>query len=222
MRFSKVLYVVLLYGYAVVQQWSRLMIRNDLHLPNPPDWVESPLTLVVWVLMLGLAAILVVVEAVRNAVRGDLRRLLRGMSWFKLALIPYFVWSVIYFGEIVLAFGLYGALLFLASAFGIDPSMLAGALTVGTLAALAAWASAAILIGLTYAAFLPTSADGIALLIALRRRRQIGIPAFILHLVLHLLFVTDLISTLILCLTYWKKFVSGADGSTAGAVEAPA
>ena len=222
MWFGKVVYVALLYGYAAVLQYSTLSRHTDRHLQDLPLWVTSPLALVIWAVMLGLAAVVVVAGAVRNAGKGEVRRLLRGMSWFKLALIPYFVWSIIYFGQVVLAFGLYGALLFLASAFGIDPSMLAGALTVGTLAALAAWASAAILIGLTYAAFLPTSADGIALLVVLRRRRQIGVPAFIVHLVLHLLFVADLLSTLILCVTYGKKSASGADGATVRAVEAPA
>ena len=224
MRFSKILYVVLLYAYAGVLQYDRIVSHNNPGLPYLPTWVTAGATFRVWALLLIVADILVVLDVVRKAIRSEGQRLIQTMLWFKVALIPFYAWAVYYLGGVVLAFGAYGAVGFLAAAFGgvTDPGMVSALIGVGALASLAGWLVAAIAIGLIYIAFLPTSADGIAFLIMLRRKREIGVLAFLVHLVLQLLLVADLVSTVILLAKYRKTVVSGGDVAAAGAVEATA
>ena len=230
MRFSKILYVVLLNGNAAVMAYSTFHRDGSLWpLPDVPDWLTSTQAFWVWVVGLAVAAILVVAEAVRDAARSETRRLLRTMSWFKFALIPFYGWSFIYFGTIALAFAMYGAMALFNGTSAPVPIVAVGSWVIGVLGPLAAWAVAAIGIGVTYLVFLPTSGYGIAFLVVLRRRREIGGPAFFLHVVSHLLFVADLVSTVILLVTYWKKVMSGGDAKeesrddcpAVGAVEAP-
>lgn len=222
MRFSKVLYVALLYSIVVLTFVYPSLTDHYAWLPDLPSWLTSGSALLVWVLSLTLVAVLVVADSVSKAARGETRRLLRGMSWFKFALIPLFVVNFLFFAAIVLGFTLYGVAAALFTLVDFDPKTALAGGALATLSTLATGLVGAIIVGLTYAVMLPTSADGIAFLIMLRRRRQIGIPAFVLHLVLHLMFVADIVSTLILCLTYWKQFASRGDSATARAVEAPA
>jgi len=211
-RFSKVLYVVLVYlsvaEIALPENIAKLI----------PSWLNPWSLQITWWVVLFAAGVLVIADAVRAGLRNDARRLLRSMAWFKFALVPFFLVNFLYIGVIVLGLSLAGGAVTVFGALSDDPAR--AALTLGIFGTLTVWAIAAIAALLTYAIFLPTSADGIAFLVVLRRRRQIGVLPFILHLVLYLLFVADLVSTVILLVTYWKKIVSGGDGTAAGPVEA--
>lgn len=220
MRFSKILYVVLLYVNIVILLYP--YPEHWLGLPYLPDWLTSGPTFVLWLLMLVLMAVLVIAGSVRSVIRGDARRLLGGMSWFKASLVPFFVLNFLFVALIISILGLYGMGFVLnGHAVGHEGEMVASGLLAAAASAFGGGV-AALAFAITYAVFLPTSAEGIALLVVLRRRREIGIPAFVLHLVLQLLFLADLVSTVILLVTYWKKVVSGRDSAPVGAVEATA
>lgn len=218
MRFSKVLYVVLLYANIAILLYP--YPEHWFGLPYLPDWLTSGPTFVVWLLILVLMAVLVIAGSVRSVIRGDARRLLGGMSWFKASLVPFFVLNFLFVALILSFFGLYGMGFALnGQAVGQEGEMVASGLLAGAAAALGGGV-AALAFAITYAVFLPTSAEGIAFLVVLRRRREIGTPAFVLHVVLHLLFVADLVSTAILLVTYWKKVASGRDSAAIRTVEA--
>jgi hypothetical protein len=207
MRFSKILYVVLLYPGIVGTLYALVDPTGPI-----PGWFNPLWALLVWGVAVAAAASLVIASAIRDGARDRAARLLRSMAWFKFVLIPVFVFNFILAVELVV--GIAGIL----------------TLLVGIVGPLTGWVLGATWVAITYAVFLPTSADGIAFLIVLRRRREIGLAAFVVHLALHLLFVADLISNAVLLVTYWNRVVSrgdptvvsGGDGAAARTVEATA
>jgi hypothetical protein len=224
MRFSRILYVVLVYlnvaAFVFPDELARL-------LPSSLNWWSLQ---VVWWLVLLAVGVLVIAEGVRAGFRNDAGHLLRSMAWFKMSLVPFFVLNFMLFAVIFLGLGIVGGFFTFMDLAYEREAVLSGGWALGLFSALSVWAFGVVVAVLTYAIFLPSSADGIAFLIVMRRRHQISIPAFLLHLVLHLLFVADLVSTVILLVTYWKTVVSGgdakvesdADRAAAGAVEATA
>ena len=122
----------------------------------------------VWTTVYGVAAAVAITDTVLLVRRGDLTGLGRGAVFTKLAGIPFFVLNFVILGFLVQSTLFFGIGFILAPVFIL-------------------W---------TYLVMLPTSAYGIGLLVALRRRRAVS-PAFITgHAVLHLLFVVDVVSSL--------------------------
>lgn len=124
-----------------------------------------------WTVIYLVAAVLTIRDAVRLVRHGDVRGLRRGALFTKLAGIPFFVLNFLILGLIV------QSLLFFGVGFVLAPFFVA-------------W---------TYLVMLPTSAYGLGLLMVLRRGPGVSSTFFGLHVALHLLFVVDIISSLVVC-----------------------
>lgn len=124
----------------------------------------------IWPVLYVAASVAVIVDAVQRARRRDVGTLARGMVAVKLALIPFFT----------LNFVLATMLSLLSLMLGVLAFVTAGVLAAGT-----------------YLLMLPTSAYGVAALIRMRRDRVVGAGFFWSMLVLHLVFVVDIVASLV-------------------------
>lgn len=144
--------------------------------------------------VLLVVAPVVPLVAVRTAVRlfllDDLDALRRSARAVKLVMIPLFVQNFVLCAVVVLAVTLIPVAITRGAILLMGP---AGVAFVGTLTAAALVPA---VIG-TYLMLLPTSIYSITYLSLLLRRRSITPGRFIVHVVLQLLFITDIISTLI-------------------------
>lgn len=134
----------------------------------------------VWGLLYLIATIMVIVEAVMMFRRGDADALGSSARLVKYCGIPFFTTN---FAVLATATG---AVLLISSMFA------AGAIT-GALAALAV----PILVVGTYLAMLPTSVYGIAGAVLLRRQGRASTAFAVVNVILHLIFVVDIFSTLV-------------------------
>ncbi|GAA1575275.1 MULTISPECIES: DUF6652 family protein [Kribbella] len=128
-----------------------------------------------WFVVYLLAAVLVVVDAVRLSRRRDLDALQRSANLVKLFAVPFFVVNFVAFAESVLVAGAREG-----DHLGIDGFVLA-----------------LVVVVLTYLVMLPTSAYGIAALLLLRKDDRIGRTFCGVNLVLHFLFVADVLSSIV-------------------------
>lgn len=119
----------------------------------------------------AVAALLALADAIQAAVRGDVRSLARGAVLAKLSAIPFFV--INFLGAVLIAL----------------VSLVRG----GPLVAV----TVPVMVAGTFCIMLTTSVYGIAALIRLRRDRMIGHGFLWPHLVLHLLFVLDVVSSIV-------------------------
>lgn len=125
--------------------------------------------LVGWTVLYVIAAGVAVWDTVRMVRRHDLDGLRRAALFTKLAGIPFFVMNFVILGFIVQSMVFFGLGVILAPFF-------------------VTW---------TYLVMLPTSVYGIGCLVALRRVPAVSPRFFAGHLVLHLLFVVDILSSLL-------------------------
>ncbi|GAA3132557.1 hypothetical protein JOF29_005232 [Kribbella aluminosa] len=128
-----------------------------------------------WLVIYLVGAILVVVDAVRLARRRDLDALQRSANLVKLVAVPFFVLNFVAFAESVLVVGSGDG-----DHLGIDGLLLA-----------------LLVVFLTYVAMLPTSAYGVAVLVLLRKDGRIGRTFFGVNMLLHVLFVVDVLSSIV-------------------------
>ncbi|TDE89464.1 hypothetical protein EXU48_20045 [Occultella glacieicola] len=123
----------------------------------------------IWCGLYLVASALTIWDAVRGARRGDLAGLRRGAVFVKLAGIPFFVLNFLFLWLITTG------LLFFGIGFLLAP----------------------IAVVWTYLVMLPTSAYGIACLVVLRRTGTTSRQFLTTNLILHLVFVGDVVSTLV-------------------------
>ncbi|WP_427886920.1 DUF6652 family protein [Kribbella sp. GL6] len=128
-----------------------------------------------WLVVYLLASVLVVVDAVRLSRRRDLDALQRSANLVKLFAVPFFVLNFVAFAESVLVAGAREG-----DHLGIDGFVLA-----------------LVVVVLTYVALLPTSTYGVAVLVLLRKDERIGRIFFGVNVVLHFLFVMDVLSSIV-------------------------
>ncbi|MGZ0149553.1 hypothetical protein ACXJJ3_20985 [Kribbella sp. WER1] len=128
-----------------------------------------------WLVVYLLASVLVVVDAVRLVRRRDLDALQRSANLVKLFAVPFFVANFLAFAESLLVAGAREG-----DHLGINRLVLA-----------------LVVVVLTYVALLPTSAYGVAVLVLLRRDERIGRIFFGVNVVLHVLFVVDVLSSIV-------------------------
>lgn len=128
-----------------------------------------PPVLGAWAVVYAVAAGLAVREAVRLLRLRDLDRLQRATKLVKLIGIPFFVLNFVLLSTFVVATAFFGIGFVLAPVFVIA----------------------------TYLVLLPTSAYGLACLVLLQRDRAVSPTFFTVHVVLHGLFVADIVSTLL-------------------------
>lgn len=119
------------------------------------------------------ASVAVVVDAVLRARRRDLRALAGSMVWVKAAAVPFFVLNFVFMAS--------------ASLF----SIILGVFVVVVIA---------LLVAVTYLLMLPTSAYGIAALVRMRRDRVVGAGYCWAMLLLHLVFVADVVASILVAL----------------------
>lgn len=165
---SKLLSAVLLLS-VVLFTGLGFVARGLLHL-GLSEMQSVVLLVVVGVVTYAVAAALAIREAIILARRRDLAALRRSTMLVKVAGIPFFV----------LNFALLGGVIFVGWAFAGFPILLAPFAVAGT-----------------YLVMLPTSAYGVACLVLMRRDRAISTRFFTVNLVLHLMFVTDIVSTFV-------------------------
>ena len=218
MRFSKILYVVLLYANTFLLIY---LLGSMVHL-LPPGWTADELTQTLvwyaWIALLVLSVILLIVDAALLLRRSNFHRLVRSMLEVKLAAIPYFIVNFL-----ILAAVMVGVIVG-SRGFGI----------------ILVWVPFA----LTYVVFLPTSIYSFAVLLFAHRYHLLRSGGFVVHVLLQFVFVLDLLGTA----TLWAKCrrypasteaprvtitfppfdppvlvpaaASGGDGAAVGAVEA--
>lgn len=122
-----------------------------------------------WLAIYAIAAVIALVDAILRLSRRDLDGLQRATTVVKLGGIPFFVVNFV-------LLGLGGLVL----------SMMAVGGAIGIL----------LIVG-TYLVMLPTSVYGLACLLLLLRDRAVGPGFFTVHVILHLMFVVDVVSTLV-------------------------
>lgn len=150
-----------------------------------PFPIDEPRDLIVVFAVLGawgaihvVAATFVVVDAVRLARRRDLDGLQRAANFVKLIAIPGFMLNFVALALLAGAATVFGAR---------DRAELG----------LVGPAMAVLFVFLTYLVFLPTSAYGVACLVLMKKDRVIGRAFFGVNMALHLLFVVDVLSAIV-------------------------
>ena len=146
----------------------------------PALGVVGQVVIISWLIAMIVAPVLGVLDAVRKLASGDADGLRVSAVLVKLAAIAFFVPNFV-----------------LVAAFALLVQLLASMFAAGAVLALFNLAGVGIIIAITYLLMLPTSAYGWAALIWLRRRRAISNQFFVGHAILHAIFVTDIISSLI-------------------------
>jgi hypothetical protein len=154
---------------------SGIGLTSPFEADRPGDLTAAYAVLGAWLLCYLLVAPFVVADAVRLNRRDDLATLQESANLVKLIAIPFFLLNFVVLAAAVTVAGAGDQ-----DRFGLD----------GFLVAL-------LFIILTYLAFLPTSAYGVACLLQLKKRDQIGRAFFGGHVVLHFLYVVDVISTIV-------------------------
>ncbi len=163
-------------------QVQRLVGVSDEHVLDRlllPVWAG-------WVTLYVIAAVVVLVDAIRRVRRRDLDGLQRAATVVKLGAIPFFVVNFVLLGV--------GGLVASMMAVGV---VLVVLFVVGT-----------------YLVMLPTSVYGVACLVLLLRGRAIGPAFFAVNLVLHLLFVVDVVSTLVVAFRARQVLAAAPPGLT--------
>jgi hypothetical protein len=175
MRFSKILYVVLLYANTVLLVY----LMAELLQLVPDRWMVDEATQsmlwAAWIVSLALSIVLQVIDAAILLRRSDFYRLVRSMMVIKAAAIPYFIVNFVVLAAFMVI-------------------LIGGSRGVGIILI---WVPFA----LTYVVFLPTSIYSFATLLFAHRYHLVGTAGFVLHVILQAVFVLDLLSTAIL----WVK-----------------
>lgn len=135
------------------------------------DWLLTP-ALIVTLVLFVVAAVLLIRDALARLRAGDAVGLRRSMAVLKFGLVPFFVVNFVHLGFWMIVIS---------------------GVTLG-----AGWLLLPVVVVMTYLVFLPTSAPGLAYLALLARERRMSAGMVALHVVLHLTYVLDLVSTAVL------------------------
>jgi hypothetical protein len=154
---------------------SGIVLKQPFRIDEPADLSIAYAVLGSWLAVELVLGMLVVADAVRLARRRELDALQRAANFVKLVAVPFFLLNFV---------ALAGAVA-IQGADDLDRLGLDG------------FVMATLFVVLTYLAFLPTSAYGVACLVVMRNDGRVGQLFFGVNLTLHFLFVVDVISSIV-------------------------
>lgn len=162
---------------AILMAWvaSGVGITSPFEADDPSELTATYAVLGAWLVAYLLLAGLVAIDAGRLARSGDLDALQRSANFAKLTALPFFALNFVVLAEAVAVIGSNDR-----DRFGLD-----------------GFAAALGFMVLTYVVLLPTSAYGVACLTHLKKTGQVGRAFFGINLVLHFLFVVDVLSAIV-------------------------
>ncbi|WP_157979732.1 hypothetical protein [Kribbella monticola] len=175
-RTARALAVSLVLG-AILMAWvaSGIGVTSPFEADDPGELSATYAVLGAWLVAYLLVAALAAIDAGRLARSGELDALQQSANLVKLVAIAFFALNFVVLAEAVAVTGSNDR-----DRFGLD-----------------GFAAALLFMVLTYVVLLPTSAYGVACLTQLRKFGQIGRTFFAINLVLHFLFVLDVLSGIV-------------------------